>query len=457
MTAEQVLALARDNAVEFVDLRFTTLLGRSLHVTLPLAEWTPERLAAGFRFGGASETGPRRLLPAFETAFIDPFCQHPTLAVICDVRDPANGQDAWDDPRAVARRTAAYLTSTKLADEARFAVDVQFFVFDQVCYEQTMNAARYQVDAREGVWRRGRDTADNLGTQLRAGEGASPLPPADSLHNLRSEMVAALAACGIPCSAHQHGPATGGQAQLSLGPAPLVRLADQLMTCKYVVRNVAARHGKVATFMPQPLFGEHGSGLPVRLSLWKNGQELLCGAAHSELSETGRHAVGGWLRHAASLLALTCPTTNSFRRLIPGFDAPTHLGYARDQRTALVNTPAAGDDPQRAGVEFRAADASSNPYLAFAALTLAALDGVAIHGDPGPSLDQCPAGSPAERLPAGLEDALAGLATDQAYLLKGDAFSGNLLRWWIDTKRHAELEELRARPHPYEFCMYFDI
>jgi glutamine synthetase len=423
---QDVLAFVRENEVKFVDLRFTTLLGRNLHMTVPVAELTAERLAAGFTWASSPHDGRRRLVPAPDTAFIDPFCQHPTLAWICDMRD-AGGQDSPDDPRAVARRAEAYLASTGIATEARFATELQFFVFDQVSYDQTINGAHYRVDAREGEWRRGRDEPDNLGMQLRVGEGRTPLPPADSLHNLRSEMVAALTACGIACSAHQHGVATGGQAQLSLGPGPLLRAADQLMTCKYIVRSVAARHGKIATFMAQPLFFEWGSGQIIRPSLWKDGRSLLDDAGMV------RQARAGWHRHAGSLMAFTCPTTNSYRRVWTSDDLDSDSGPASDE------------------IEFRAADPGGNPYLGLSALLLSILDGIAGQRDQfAGSQDRGD-----RHLPQALREALAALEADHAYLLKGDVFSEELVGQWLEAKRR-EVDALLARPHPYEFCMYFD-
>ena len=292
MTADEVLALARENAVEFVDLRFVTLTGRTGHTTLPIEELSASAIQRGVA-GGAAVPNDRLLVPATDTAVIDPFCQHSTLALLCDVMIAATGDDAPDDPRAVARRAQEHLRATGIADEARFGVEIEFFVFDQVCYEQQVNAARYQVDSREGAWQSGRDEPDNLGTQPRYGEGALALAPADSLHNLRAEMVAALTACGIRARGHRHGAATGGQAAIRLAPVPLLRAADQVTTCKYVVRNVAARHGKVATFMPKPLAGEHGSGLAASLSLVKGEQPLLCDPERAALREAGRWRPGG--------------------------------------------------------------------------------------------------------------------------------------------------------------------
>jgi len=431
MTPEELVELAREHEVEFVDLRYMELPAACAHVTIPVAEFTAPRVAGGFACGG-----DRRLVPDAESAFLDPFCQHPTLALLCDSRDARTGRDDPRDPRAVARRAERYLTTSKIADAAHCAADVQFFVFDQAVYEQGLHTARYKVDSREGAWRRGRDEADNLGTQLRIGEGHGALMPADSLQNLRSEMVAALSACGVPVRAHRHGPATGGQATISLQPAPLLRLADRLMICKYVVRNVAARHGKVATFMPQPLFGERGSGLPIGLSLLKDGQPLLGTAGQSD---QGRWALGGWRRHAASLLALTCPTTNSYRRLA------AELGGTGGD--AALFAPA---DADAAGwIGFTAADLSCNPYLACSALLLAALDGIVQRTEPG-SLPAC-------LPPVTLDAALAALESDHAYLQAGDVLTADWLGTWIAQKRRDEIAALRVRPHPYEFCLYFDV
>jgi len=436
MTADEVLALARENAVEFVDLRFVTLTGRTGHTTLPIEELSASAIQRGVA-GGAAVPNDRLLVPATDTAVIDPFCQHSTLALLCDVMIAATGDDAPDDPRAVARRAQEHLRATGIADEARFGVEIEFFVFDQVCYEQQVNAARYQVDSREGAWQSGRDEPDNLGTQLRYGAGAHALPPADNLHNLRAEMVAALTACGIHARGHRHGAATGGQAAIRLAPVPLLRAADQVTTCKYVVRNVAARHGKVATFMPKPLAGEHGSGLAASLSLVKGEQPLLCDPERAALREAGRWAAGGWTRHATSLLALTCPTTNSYRRLAAEFRAP--------RTPARVPPPSLEID----GLAFPVADPSCNPYLAFSALLMAALDGIAGRVDAGPS--------DAHRLPGGLEDALRGLTRDHAYLCAAGVFHEEMIREWDSMKRHDEVLALSMRPHPYEFCLYFDV
>jgi glutamine synthetase len=437
MTPEEVLEFAQENEVEFVDLRCTPIDGVTAHVTLPTTELTLALFRDGYFRDTCGPAEPRLLVPATETAFLDPFFQHPTLTLLCDVRDPATKADDPHDARGVARRAQAALNTTAPADRALLAAELQFFVFDQVSFDQSMNAAHYRVESREGAWRRGQDSADNLGTQLRAGEAAHPLPPADSLHNLRSEMVAALTACGVACRAHQHGAATGGQMQITLAPAPLVQFADRLTICKYIIRNVAARHGKVATFMPQPLHGERGSGLPVRMTLWK-GEPPPAHSAAGDSTEIARGALRGWQHHAASLLALACPTTNSYKRLVAGADTswqPTH---------SPSNVPGQTD-----WIEWHAPDPSCNPYMAGSALLLAALDGI-----------QTAAGSsatPAQTRATSLEAALHALEADHQYLLRAGVFSEEVLRERLRNKLAHDVQPLRERPHPYEFCLYFDV
>ena len=443
MSPEEMLEFARTNEVEFIDLRHADMLGRISHLTLPVAELNAQTIRDGFPARGALPAC--RLVPDADTAFIDPFCQHTTLALLCDLKDSATGNDDPDDPRGVARRAERNFQSAGIAEEVRLAAEVQFFIFDQVHYEQGMHAAGYHVDSREGSWRRGRDEGDNLGTQIRVGEGERSLPPADSLHNLRSEIVAALASCGIPPRGHGHGGATGGHAFIALPPAAPTRLADHIVTCKYVVRNVAARHGKVATFMPQPLFGEHGCGLPIRLALTRAQRSQLADETTGALTDLGRQVTNGWLGHAGSLMALTCPTTNSFRRLAAN---PLRAEVGQDSSATLIRLAASGMALPDAGLAFHAADASCNPYVALSALLLAAGDGA--------RRSTIPAGGRAASLPDSLEKALAALEADREYLLAGEAFSVAFLERWIACKR-GEVAALRTRPHPYEFCLYFDV
>lgn len=430
----ELIELARYHQVEFVDLRFTDLLGVGRHVTLHVEQFSKDGLDAGFPMDLECCAGPRRLVPVPATAHLDPFAQHPTLALICDVRTAAGDEDADDDPRAIARRAAAL----ELADQIQLAADVELFVFDQACFDQGLHAARYQVDSREGPWRRGWDDADNLGTQIARGDGAGRLPPADSLHHLRAELALALKECGVGCRGHQRGPATAGQIRLSLAPAPLLTVADHVMTCKYVARNIAARHGKVATFMPQPLFGERGSGMTLAIRV------------HGHDGHTRRHVAGGLLAHLDSLMALTCQTTNSYRRLAPENGGPW-LRAVGTSGSAVVRDNADA-------LSFRAIDSCCNPYLAFAAVLAAGVDGVARRIEPGswPDAD-AGAGEARSPVPATLAEALAALRADHAYLLHADIFRTDMLMAWIERKWSREVEVFRARPHPHEFSLYFDL
>jgi len=469
MSPEELLSYARDNGAEFVDLRWVDLRGVWRHRTLPLdtlhTDWIrkgiplPHECADG-QCAGLAESGAR-LVPVPETRFIDPFCQHPTLAVICDLKDAAGGADLPTSPRGVARRAEAFLESTGLAERAEVGGDLEFFVFAQVSYDQGIASGHYRLDSREGVWRRGRDEPDNLGTQLRTGQAAGCLPPGDTVHNLRGEMAAAAAACGVQVLSHQHGPATGGHGALTLAPERLIENAEKVVACKYAIRNVAARHGKVATFMPQPLHGERGAGLPLQLSLWNGTQALLGGVPAGGLSEVGTWAIGGLVRHARSLLAWTCPTTNSYKRLTHAHGGPHLVTYSSRDPAALIGVPGLQSDLPGGWIEFRAADPTCNPYLAFSAIVMAAADGIQNRLDPGPGLTRyltstasdCPV--PA-RVPVSLEQALAALEADQLYLTRGNVFPPELIASWIEEKRAAEVEAVRARPHPYEFCLYFD-
>lgn len=441
MTPTELLAYARGQAVEFVDLRYRDGGRHWQHVTLALEQVDERSLGAGVACEEPDRAATVRLRPALETAFIDPFCQHPTLALVCDPVDAETGADLELAPRAVARRAAAYLTSTGVADKSLWLAELRFFVFDQASFEQTMSGAHYRVDSRDGAWQRGRAEPDNLGLQPGVGEAARRLPPADSLHNLRAEMAAALAECRVPVRGHSRPPATGGQAQIDLTAAELVRAGDTLLIAKYVIRNVAARHGKVATFMPYPLFGEAGGRLGVHLSLDRQGQMVLGRAGEGGLSDAGRWAVGGLWRHTAGLLALTSPTTNAFRRPPAADEAAAPAGRRADW------------------VGWRRADLTCDPYLALSALLMAALDGIAESAEPG-GLEDGPAGgagrAASRQRPATLEAALQALEGDQAYLLKGGVFSKRLIEAWLRGRRD-EAAAVAVRPHPQEFCLYFGL
>ena len=470
MTPQEVLKLAQEKGVEQVDLRFLDFPGLWQHFTVPLKELTLTSFVDGFGFDGSSLRGWQAInesdmvvVPVPSTAMIDPFYQYTTLAMICDIKDPITKEEYSRDPRSVARKAAAYVKATGIADTAYFGPELEFFIFDRVCYDQTINAAHYEVDSSEGVWRRGRRDPDNLGNQLRAKEGYFPTPPADQFHNLRSEMTTVLLECGIDVETHHHEVATGGQAEIDMRFGQLVEMGDKVMLYKYILKNVAARHGKVVTFMPKPLFGDNGSGMHTHVSLWKGDTPLFHGDKYAELSQMGLWAIGGLMKHAASVLAFTNPTTSSYKRLVPGYEAPVNIIYSSRNRSAFIRIPMYQHNPGTKRIEFRCPDPSCNAYLAFSAILMAALDGIQNKIDPGPPTDRnlydLTDAEKAEikHTPGSLEEALRALDLDHDYLLKGDVFTDDVIRYWIKYKMDNEVDALRARPHPYEFCLYFDI
>ncbi|MEO1236203.1 MAG: type I glutamate--ammonia ligase [Planctomycetota bacterium] len=470
MTPKQVLQLVKTKKIEFVDCRFMDFPGLWQHTTYPVSELTEQAFTHGFGFDGSAIRGWQAInesdmlvVPVADTAKVDPFYERPTLSMICDIKDPVTKKSYSRDPRSIARKAGDHLRKSKIADTAYFGPELEFFLFDRVRYDQTVNAAVYEVDSAEGVWNRGRDWPGNLGNQVRQREGYFPCPPMDAMHDLRSEMVAVMQELGLIVECHHHEVATGGQAEIDLRYMKLLPMADACMLYKYVVKNVAARHGKVATFMPKPLFGDNGSGMHTHFSLWKRGKNLFGGRRYGGFSRLGLHAIGGILKHAPSLLAFTNPTTNSYKRLVPGYEAPVNLTYSSRNRSAAIRIPQYSQNPDTRRLEFRCPDSSCNPYLAFAAILMAALDGIKNETDPGEPLDQDLYDlDPAEResipaAPAELSVALDALEADHDYLLDGGVFTDDVIRYWIQYKREEEVSALRARPHPYEFCMYFDI
>ena len=470
MTPRQLVQKIKRDQIEFIDLRFMDFPGLWQHKMYEAADLTEQKLTAGLGFDGSCIRGwtaineaDMLLLPVIESARIDPFYERPTLSMIADVKDPVTKKEYSRDPRSVARKAARYMKETKIADTALFSPEMEFFVFDNASYDQSVNAASYFVDSSEGMWNRGRDDPTNLGYQIRLREGYFPIPPTDTLSELRCEMVDVLKQMGIPVVSHHHEVATGGQCEIDLAHLDLVAMADACMMYKYVVKNVAARHGRVATFMPKPLFMDNGSGMHTHFSLWKGEKPLMSGRHYAGLSQLGLYAVGGILKHAPALLAFTNPTTNSFKRLVPGYEAPVYLTYSSRNRASAVRVPVYHNTPETKRLEIRFPDCSSNPYLAFTALLMAALDGVRRKIDPGDPLDRDMNELTAKQVdalpttPIDLDAALDALERDNAFLLAGDVFSEDLIHFWIKYKRENEANELRARPHPYEFCMYFDI
>jgi glutamine synthetase len=470
MTPKQVLQLIKQKKLEFIDCRFMDFPGQWQHVTIPDSKLNEESFGNGFGFDGSCIRGWQAineadmlLVPVAYTARVDPFFQHPTLSIICDVKDPITKKEYSRDPRSIARKARDYLRKTKIADEACFSPEMEFFIFDNVWYDQTINKAGYFVDSQEGIWNRGKEDALNLGNQVRQREGYFPTPPMDTGSNIRSEVVRVMKQMGLSADGHHHEVATGGQGEIDLRYEPLVTMADTCMYYKYIVKNIAARYGKVATFMPKPLFEDNGSGMHTHLSFWKNKKPLMAGRKYGGLSQFGLYVIGGILKHAAALCAFTNPTTNSYKRLVPGYEAPVHLMYSTRNRSAAIRIPIYQDNPETKRIEFRCPDCSSNPYLAFAAITMAAIDGVKNKIDPGHPMDKDLSNLEPEEYdsiantPTSLSDALDALEQDSDFLLEGGVFTDDVIYYWIKYKREKEIQALSIRPHPYEFCMYFDI
>ena len=470
MTPKEVLALCREKDVKAVDFRFMDFPGLWQHFTIPVDQLEEDTFEDGLGFDGSSIRGWKAInesdmlvMPQPETAFIDPFTQMTTLAMVCNIQDPITREDYSRDPRNVARKAVNYLRSSGIADIAYFGPEAEFFIFDDVRFDQTANEGFYFVDSIEGQWNRGREEGPNLGYKLRHKEGYFPVPPADQMMDLRNEMMQTMVECGLTVECQHHEVGTAGQAEIDLKFQELVHMADQMLLYKYIIKNTAKKHGKTVTFMPKPVFSDNGSGMHTHMSLWKDGEPLFAGGSYAGLSDTALHAIGGLLRHAASVLAFTNPTTNSYKRLVPGYEAPVNLAYSQRNRSAACRIPMYSPSPKAKRIEFRCPDPSCNPYLAFSAMLMAAIDGIQNKIDPGDPLDKDIYDlSPEEAAevpttPASLGEALAALERDHEFLLLGDVFTKDVVQTWIEYKRENEVEALALRPHPYEFCMYYDI
>jgi len=471
-SAAEVMEFATERGVEMVDLKFVDLPGTWQHMSLPLAALDEGDFESGLGFDGSSIRGFQEihesdmlLMPDPTTAFIDPYYMRPTLSLVCSVADPILGEPYGRDPRFVAQKAERHLVNTGIADVAYFGPEAEFFVFDHIAYSQTENRAFYEVDSDEGFWNTGAPSSANanLAYKLRQKEGYFPVPPADSMANLRSEMVLTMESLGIKCEFHHHEVSSGGQGEIDMRFQPLLRMADQMMIYKYVVKNEARRAGKTATFMPKPIFEENGSGMHVHQSLWKDGDPLMFEkGAYAHLSRLAKFYIGGLLAHAPALLAFCAPTTNSYRRLVPGYEAPVNLVFSARNRSACVRVPMYHESPKSKRIEFRSPDPTANPYLAFSALMLAGLDGIKRELDPGEPLDADIYELSAERLasiamvPSSLEASLDALEADSEFLLDGDVFTPGLIEAYIRYKRDEEVDAIRMRPHPWEFALYHD-
>jgi len=470
MTPKEVVELAKKNAVRIVDIKFTDLLGAWQHFSVPTSELEESLFEDGLGFDGSSIRGWQAInnsdmivIPDPTTAMMDPFMKVPTLSLLCNIADPITKEKYSRDPRYIAQKAEAYLNSTGLGDTGYFGPEAEFFIFDDIRYQNDSNQSFYAVDSEEGIWNSGRDEEPNLGYKPRHKEGYFPVSPTDSLQDIRSEMLLTMEEVGIEMECHHHEVATAGQCEIDMRFAPLVKCADNLMWYKYIVKNVAKRHGKTATFMPKPLFGDNGTGMHVHQSIWKGGKPLFAGNGYAGFSEMGLHYIGGILKHARAICAFTGPTTNSYKRLVPGFEAPVNLAYSSRNRSAAVRIPMYSESPKAKRMEARFPDPSANGYLAFAVMLMAGLDGIENKIDPGEPMDKDIYSMGREELsniptlPGSLDEAMDALEGDHDFMLKGDVFTQDLIDTWIDYKRENDIASLRLRPHPYEFEMYYDV
>jgi len=471
MKPDQVLAFAKENKVKMVDIRFMDFPGIWQHFSVPLTELEESSFDDGFGFDGSSIRGWQPInasdmlvIPDAATAQIDPFYEVPTLVLIGNITDPITREPYTRDPRNIARKAEAYLKSTGIGDTAYIGPEAEFFIFDDIRFDSTRYGSFYAIDSIEGNWNTGRDECPNLGYKPRYKEGYFPVPPMDKFQDIRTEMTMVLQEkLGIDIECQHHEVATAGQAEIDMRFKPLLQMGDQLVWFKYVLKNVAYRNGHTVTFMPKPLFEDNGSGMHTHLSIWKGGQPTFAGDKYAGVSQEALYAIGGILKHCKAVCAFSNPTTNSYKRLVPGFEAPVNLAYSSRNRSAAVRIPMYSASPKAKRIEFRTPDPSCNGYMAFSAMLMAALDGIQNKIDPGDPVDKDIYGLPAEELanipsaPGSLDEALAALKEDSEFLMKGDVFTKDVIETWIDYKTDKEINAVRLRPHPHEFSLYYDI
>jgi glutamine synthetase len=469
MTPKEFFAYVKKCGSEMVDLKFVDLLGTWQHCSFPIDVLDEDTFVEGLGFDGSSIRGWQGIhmsdmlaVPDADTACLDPFFARPTVSVIANIMDPVTKEDYSRDPRFVARKAEAFLKKTGVADTAYFGPEPEFFIFDEVRYEQNQHRGMYEIDSNEGAWNTARFEEPNLGYKPSFKGGYFPVSPTDTMHDIRGEMVYEMRKIGIVVEAHHHEVATAGQSEIDMKFQGLRKMADQLMWYKYICKNVAKKHGKTVTFMPKPIFQDNGSGMHTHFSLWKGGEPLFAGKGYAGLSDLALHAAGGLLKHAPAVLAFAAPTTNSYRRLVPGFEAPVNLCISARNRSAGIRIPMYSANPKAKRLEFRPPDPSCNPYFTFSAMLMAALDGIQKKTDPGKPLDRDIYEMTKEELaetaktPGSLEEAVAALQKDHDFLLAGDVFTPDLIKAWITWKKEKELDEMHLRPHPHEFHLYYD-
>jgi glutamine synthetase len=468
-TPQDVLKSIRDQNIQMIDLKFIDIPGTWQHLTVYHNQIDESSFSDGVPFDGSSirgwkgiEESDMTMVLDPDTAWIDPFMKEPTLSIICSIKEPRTGEWYSRCPRVIAQKAVDYLKATGIGDTAFFGPEAEFFIFDDVRFDQNSNSGYYYVDSVEGRWNSGKAEGPNLGYKPRHKEGYFPVPPTDSFQDIRTEMLLTMAQCGVPIEKQHHEVATGGQSELGFRFGKLIQAADWLMTYKYVIKNVAKKYGKTVTFMPKPLFGDNGSGMHTHQSIWQDGQPLFAGDKYADLSELALYYIGGILKHAPALLAITNPTTNSYKRLVPGYEAPVNLAYSQGNRSASVRIPLSGKNPKAKRLEFRCPDASSNPYLAFAAMLSAGIDGIKNKIHPGEPLDKNIYELTPEELakvpstPGSLELALKALENDHTFLTSTGVFTEDFIFNWIAYKQANEVQQLQLRPHPYEFFLYYD-
>ncbi len=470
MTPKEVLELAKESEAKVVDLRFTDFPGLWHHITVPISALEESSFEDGFGFDASSIRGWQPIhasdmlvIPDSTTAKMDPFYQEPTLVLICDIVDPVTREPYTRDPRYIARKAETFLKHTGIGEIAHLGPEAEFFIFDDIRFESNRQSAFYEIDSVEGAWNTGRAEGPNLGYKPRHQEGYFPVPPMDKFQDLRTEMLLTLEGLGIQIEAQHHEVATAGQGEIDMHYKPLLEMADQLMWFKYVLKNVAYQHGHTVTFMPKPIYEDNGTGMHTHISIWKEGNPVFAGEKYAGVSQEALWAIGGILTHCRALCAFTNPTTNSYKRLVPGFEAPVNLAYSGRNRSAAVRLPMYSTAPKAKRIEFRTPDPSCNGYLAFSAMLMAVIDGIENRIDPGEPLDKNIYGLPPEELaeiptaPGSLEEALFALRADQEFLLKGDVFTPDAIDMWIEYKMEHEVNPVKLRPHPHEFFLYYDI
>ena len=469
MRTKEFFDLAKKHKSEMVDLKFTDLLGTWQHCSFPIETWDEKTFTEGVGFDGSSIRGWQGIhmsdmlaVPDPASAKLDPIFREPTISVIANIVDPMTHEDYSRDPRHVARKGIEYLKKTRIAEICNIGPEPEFFIFDEIRYEQNQHMGLYQIDSVEGAWNTNRLEEPNLGYKPSFKGGYFPVSPTDTYHDLRGDMVNTLRRLGIVIEAHHHEVGTGGQSEIDMRFTDLLKMADQMMWYKYIIKNIARNAGKTVTFMAKPIFQDNGSGMHTHLSLWKKNKNLFAGNRYAGLSELALHAIGGVLRHAPAILAFAAPTTNSYRRLVPGFEAPVNLAYSQRNRSASVRIPMYSNNPKAKRFEFRCPDPSCNGYLTFTAILMAALDGIQNKIKPGDPLDRdIYEMTPDElahvpKVPSTLDEALHALETDHTFLTKGGVFTDDLIETWITYKKQNELNEIAIRPHPYEFFLYYD-